>query len=148
MKTILLPVIAIIVAFFGISYSACQESKADTKSTGSAAKIREEITRFDQMLKELSKVQQENIAAYSQEMGVTSNSNGLETVSKQNEVLEKFRSRLEYHRLQLIQADTTNETRNEMQLKEISDDITTMEAEGDVIRHGMGEEPVNTKVTK
>jgi hypothetical protein len=53
MKTLLLPAAAILMALFGISYSGCQESKADTKQTGSAAKIREEITRFDQMLKDL-----------------------------------------------------------------------------------------------
>lgn len=148
MRTLLLPVIAVLMAFIGISYSACQESKADTKSTGSAAKIREEITRFDQLLKELNKVQKDNVNAYSQEMGVSSNSNGLETISRQNEVLEKYRSRLEYHRLQLIQADTTNITRNELQLKEISDDITNLKTEGDVIRHGLLDEPVNTNVTK
>jgi hypothetical protein len=69
-------------------------------------------------------------------------------VTKQNEVLEKYRSRLEYHRMQLIQADTTNETRNELQLKEISADITSMESDGSVIRKGLADEPVNTKVTK
>lgn len=148
MKTILLPMIAIMVALFGISYSGCQESKADAKSTGSAAKIREEITRFDLMLKELNNIQKENVESYSQQMGVSSNSNGLELISKQNEVLEKYRSRLEYHRLQLIQADTANQTRNEIQLKELSTDITAMQADGELIRHGLVEEPVNTKVTK
>lgn len=148
MRNLLLPLIAVMVAFFGISYSACQESKADTKPTGSAAKIREEIKRFDQMLKELNKVQQDNVNAYSQEMGVTSNSNGLETISKQNEILEKYHQRLEYHRLLLIQADTTNETRNELQLKEISEDITNMENDGEIIRHGLAEEPANARVTK
>lgn len=148
MKNLLLPLAAIMIALFGISYSGCQESKADTKETSKAAKIREEITRFDNMLKELNRIQQENVNAYSAEMGVSSNSNGLETITKQNEVLEKYRSRLDYHRLQLIQADTTNETRNEMQLKEIEADITQMQVDGDVIRKGLTEEPTNTKVTK
>lgn len=147
MKHILLPVAAVMMAFFGISYSACQESKADSKATGSAVQIREEIVKFDQLLKELNKVQQENIAAYSQEMGVTSNSNGLELINKQNEILETYRAKLESHRLQLIQADTTNQARNEMQLTELGNDIAQLQTDGEVIRHGMIE-TVNTKVTK
>lgn len=147
MKNILLPLAAIVMAMFGISYSACQESKADTKATGSAAEIREEITQFDQLLKELNKVQQENVAAYSQEMGVTSNSNALELISQQNEILEKYHAKLESHRLQLIQADTTNETRNEMQLTELGNDLTQLQADGEIIRHGLSE-TVNTRVTK
>jgi hypothetical protein len=147
MKQILLPIAAVMMAFFGISYSACQESKADSKATGSAAQIREEIARFDQMLKELNKVQQENVAAYSQEMGVTSNSNGLELINQQNEVLETYRAKLESHRLQLIQADTTNQTRNEMQLTELANDISKLQEDGEVIRHGLNE-TINTKVTK
>ncbi len=147
MKNILLPIAAIMMAFFGISYSACQESKADTKATGSAAQIREEIVRFDMMLKELNKIQQENVTAYSQEMGVTSNSHGLETISKQNEILETYHAKLASHRLQLIQADTTNQTRNEMQLTELETDMTQLQKDGEVIRNGVAE-TVNTKVTK
>lgn len=147
MKQILLPIAAVMMAFFGISYSACQESKADSKATGSAAQIREDIARFDQLLKELNKIQQENVTAYSQDMGVTSNSNGLELINKQNEILETYHAKLESHRLQLIQADTTNQTRNEMQLTELENDITKLQADGEVIRHGLTE-TVNTKVTK
>lgn len=147
MKNILLPIAAVMMAFFGISYSACQESKADTKATGSAVQIHEEITRFDMMLKELNKIQQENVTAYSQEMGVTSNSNGLEVISRQNEILETYHAKLASHRLQLIQADTTNQTRNEMQLTELELDMTQLQKDGDVIRHGVTE-PVITKVTK
>ena len=139
---------AIMMALFGISYSACQESKADSKSTGGAAKIREEITRFDLMLKDLNNIQKKNVEAYGQQMGVSSNSNGLEVISKQNEVLEKFRLRLEYHRLQLLQADTANATRNEIQLKELSNDIAQLQTEGEVVKMGLNSEPINTKVPK
>jgi head-tail adaptor len=147
MKNILLPIAAVLVALFGISYSGCQESKADTKSTGTAGKIREEIVQYEQMYNELKKVQEANVTAYSEEMGVTSNSTALEQINKQNEIMENLRLRLEYHRLQLIQADTTNETRNELQLKEISEDIVKLKADGEIIRSGLGE-TVNTRVTK
>jgi hypothetical protein len=147
MKGILLPMAAVMLAFFGISYSACQESKADTKATGSAAQIREEIARFEMMLNELNKIQEENVVAYSQEMGVTSNSNGLELVNLQKAVLEKYHAKLESHRLQLIQADTTNLTRNEQQLAELEQDLAQLQQDGEVIRSGMNE-TVNTKVTK
>ena len=147
MKNILLPIAAVMLALFGISYSACQESKADTKSAGTASKIRQEIVQFEQMYNELKKVQETNVAAYSEEMGVTSNSTALEQISKQNEIMETLRLRLEYHRLQLIQADTTNETRNELQLKEISEDIVKLKVDGEIIRSGFGGN-VNTRVTK
>lgn len=147
MKNILLPIAAVMMAFFGISYSACQESKADNKATGSAVKIREEIARFDQLLKELNKIQQDNVTAYGQQMGVTSNSTGLELIGQQNEVLATYHAKLESHRLQFIQADTTNQTRNEMQLTELEKDITTLQTDGEIIRHGLSE-TVNTKVTK
>jgi len=147
MKNILLPIAAVMLALFGISYSACQESKADTKSAGTASKIRQEIVQFEQMYNELKKVQETNVSAYSEEMGVTSNSTALEQISKQNEIMENLRLRLEYHRLQLIQADTTNETRNELQLKEISEDIVKLKADGEIIRTGFGGN-VNTRVTK
>jgi hypothetical protein len=147
MKNILLPLAAVMMALFGISYSACQESKADSKATGSAVQIREDIARFDQLLKELNKIQQANVATYSQDMGVSSNSTGLEVISKQNEVLAKYHEKLESHRLQLIQADTTNQTRNEMQLTELEKDINSLQTDGDIIRNGLNE-PINTKVTK
>lgn len=147
MKNILLPFAAITMAFFGISYSACQESKADSKATGSAVQIREDIARFDQLLTDLKKIQQANVTAYGQEMGVTSNSNGLELISKQNEVLATYHQKLESHRLQLIQADTTNQTRNELQIIELEKDIAALQTDSEIIRHGLSEE-VNTKVTK
>ena len=147
MKNILLPIAAVMMAFFGISYSACQESKADSKATGSAAQIREEIARFDQLLKELNKVPQENVAAYGQDMGMTSNSSALELINRQNEILATYHSKLESHRLQLIQADTTNQTRNELQLTELASDIEGLKTDGEIIRSGLTE-TVNTKVTK
>ena len=147
MKTALLPILAVTLAFFGITYTACQESKADEKATGAAVEIREEIAQYQSLLNELKQIQQSNVVAYGQDMGVTSSSQGLEQINKQNELLEKNRLRLEYHRLQLIQADTTNATRNENQLKELSKDIATLKTEGELIRAGI-DPVINTRVTK
>ncbi len=147
MKNILLPVIAVSMALIGIGYSACHESKADAKEVRSANQIRSEITQFEIVLKELNSINDQRITSYGEEMGVTSSSQGLEQITKRKEILENARLRLEYHRLQLIQADTTNETRNEIQLKELAEDLAQLKINGEIIRAGIGGE-VNTRVTK
>jgi hypothetical protein len=88
-----------------------------------------------------------NVLAYGQEMGVTSNSTTLEKISTQRDLIEQYRLRLEYHKLQLLQADTTNQTRNENQLKELNTDFTALTKDSEIIRAGFGEQ-VNTRATK
>ena len=147
MKNIVLPFVACFMAVLGIGYSACQESKADSVPAGTVAAIRSEITKLDLLYKEVKVTHEKNVIAYGQEMGVTSNSNTLEKINSQRELIEKYRLRLEYHKLQLIQSDTSNQTRNDNQLKELNSDLTALTADAETIKAGFSES-INTKATK
>ncbi len=142
-----LPFLACLMALLGIGYSACQESKADNGPTGTIAAIRAEITKLDLLYQEVKAIHEKNVVAYGQEMGVTSNSNTLVKINAQRDLIEQYRLRLEYHKLQLLQSDTTNQTRNENQLKELTKDFNDLSKDAETVRAGFGEE-VNTKVTK
>jgi hypothetical protein len=147
MKNIVLPFAACLMALLGIGYSACQESKADNLPSGTVASIRTEIGKFERLYEEMKSTHERNVLAYGQEMGVTSNSTTLEKISTQRDLIEQYRLRLEYHKLQLLQADTTNQTRNENQLKELNTDFTALTKDSEIIRAGFGEQ-VNTRATK
>lgn len=147
MKNIVLPFVACVMALLGIGYSACQESKADNLPTGEVALIRAEINKMDLLYQEVKSAHEKNVLAYGQEMGVTSNSNTLEKINTQRELIEKYRLRLEYHKLQLIQSDTSNHTRNENQLKELNSDLTALNQDAESIKVGFNES-LNTKATK
>lgn len=147
MKNFALPIAACFMAILGIGYSACQESKADSVPGGTVAAIRSEITKLDLVYQEVKATHEKNVIAYSQEMGVTSKSNALDKINTQRELIEKYRLRLEYHKLQLIQSDTSNQIRNENQLKELNKDLTAITSDGEIIKAGFSE-PINTKATK
>jgi hypothetical protein len=147
MKNIVLPLAACLMAMLGIGYSACQESKADNVPAGTVAEIRTNITKLDLLYQEMKTTHERNVIAYGQEMGVTSNSNTLEKINTQRELIEKYRLRLEYHKLQLIQSDTTNQTRNENQLKELNTDLAAFTTDAETIKAGFSES-LNTKATK
>lgn len=147
MKNIVLPFVACLLAVLGIGYSACQESKADNVPGGTVATIRSEINKMDLLYQEVKSAHEKNVMAYGQEMGVTSNSNTLEKINNQRELIEKYRLRLEYHKLQLIQSDTSNQTRNENQLKELNSDLTALNLDAESIKAGFNE-TLNTKATK
>jgi hypothetical protein len=139
MKNIVLPFVACFMAVLGIGYSACQESKADSVPAGTVAAIRSEITKLDLLYKEVKATHEKNVNAYGQEMG--------EKINSQRELSEKYRLRLEYHKLQLIQSDTSNQTRNDNQLKELNSDLTALTADAETIKAGFSES-INTKATK
>jgi len=147
MKNIVLPLVACLMAMLGIGYSACQESKADNVPAGTVAEIRANITKLDLLYQEVKATHEKNVIAYGQEMGVTSSSNTLEKINNQRELIEKYRLRLEYHKLQFIQSDTSNQTRNENQLKELNADLAAFSKDAEIIKAGFNES-LNTKATK
>lgn len=147
MKNIVLPFLAVTLAILGITYSGCQESNAGAKASGSIVEIKKNIASYKQLLTDLQVIHDKNITDYAQQMGVTSNSEGLAEITAQNALLDANRSRIEYHRLQLIQADTSNQTRNTLQLQELAVDISKLQIDGEIIKAGIGE-PVITKVPK
>lgn len=147
MKNIVLPLAACLMAMLGIGYSACQESKADNLSSGTVAEIRSNINKLDLLYQDVKSTYEKNVIAYGQEMGVTSNSNTLEKINGQRDIIEKYRLRLEYHKLQLVQSDTSNQTRNENQLKELNTDLAAFNKDAETIKAGFSES-LNTKATK
>lgn len=147
MKNFVLSFLAVTLAILGITYTGCKESNAEQKASGSTVEIKKNIAAYNQLLTELQAIHDKNITDYAQQMGVTSNSEGLAEITAQNALLDANRSRIEYHRLQLIQADTTNQTRNTFQLEELAADISKLQIDGEIIKAGIGE-TVITKVPK
>ena len=132
----LLPLFAFLFTISAFFYSACNESRAGQKSTSSSAVLVEKVSQFEKEYTELKNIQQEHIKKYSDEMGCLHDSKALEIVNHHNELLEKNAARLKYHRMQLIQADTTNTERNNKQLEELNKDLQQLENDGEVIRTG------------
>jgi hypothetical protein len=132
---------------FGISYSACHDSKADAPAGGPTQELRKEISQFEQELTDLRKVHEDQIKQYSNEMGCIGESKTLEIINAHNALLDHFKQRLEYHKLQMIQADTTNSERNKHQLEELKKDEQELTNNSEEIRNGL-EAFTPTHVTK
>ena len=143
----ILPLFAIVLTILGVTYSACNDSKADTGNETPAGELRQEVNRFGQQLEELRTLHEGHIKAYSEEMGCVSNSKALEIINHHNELLDHLTQRLEYHKLQLIQADTSNTGRNKAQLEELKKDENELAKDGDEIRNGL-DQFVPTHATK
>src|SRR5882672_11000695 len=111
-RSSILPLVAILLTFTAITYSACHETIAETKPLSGAPELKAEISRFEKTLNELKLINDGHVKDYSAEMGCTGNSQALEIIKHHNELLESLTKKLEYHKLQLIQADTSNQERN------------------------------------
>jgi hypothetical protein len=148
-RSSILPLIAFIFTLMGITYSACHESKAkDQSSPSGATELRQEVTRFEQDLTDLKTIHDQHIKAYSDEMGTMRDSKALEVINKHKALLEHHTSRLDYHKLQLVQADTTNAGRNKAELEELKKDMQQLTNDAQVIRTGLDDFSPPTHVTK
>lgn len=143
----ILPLIAITLTVLGISYTACHDSRAGAPESGPAQELRQEISHFEQDITELRKVHDEHIKAYANEMGCVGESKTLEIINHHNALLDHLKNRLEYHKLQIIQSDTTNTERNRIQLEDLKKDEQELAKDAEVIRTGF-DEFVPTHATK
>lgn len=134
-------------AILGISYSACNDSKADSISKSPAAELRQEIGRFELQYKELNSLHENQVGSYANDMGCAGNSKALELINNHQAILDHLGQRLQYHKLQLIQSDTTNEQRNNDQLAELKKDLQDLDSNAGEIRTGL-DKFVPTHVTK
>lgn len=132
----LLPLFAFFFTIGAFFYSACNESKAEQKPASSSSALAEQVTQFEKELTELKNIHLGHIKKYSDEMGCLRDSKALEIVNHHNALLEKNSARLQYHKMQLIQADTTNNERNNKQLEELKIDRQQLENDADVIKTG------------
>jgi hypothetical protein len=143
----ILPVVAIFLTFMAMSYSACHDSKAESRPSSGAIELKDEISRFEKELGELKKINDSHVQEYSEEMGCTANSKALEIIKHHNELIETLTKRLEYHKLQFIQADTANQQRNKAEMTELKNDFKELETDGQQIKTGLVAFPP-THVTK
>lgn len=146
-RTSILPLFAIFLTFMAISYSACHETIAETKPTGGASELKNEISRFEKELGELKLINDGHVKEYSAEMGCNGNSQALEIIKHHNDLIDSLTQKLEYHKLQLIQADTTNQDRNKVELEQLKKDFQDLETDAQEIRTGLVNIPP-THVTK
>jgi hypothetical protein len=142
-----LPIIAFTLTIVALFYSACNESKADQKSTGTSSGLVEQVSLFEKELADLKVINENHIKTYSDEMGCLKDSKALEIINHHNELLDKNSDRLKYHKMQLIQADTTNATRNAEQLAVLKKDLLQLEADAAQIKTGF-DNFVPTHITK
>jgi len=117
-RSSILPIVAIALAIFGISYSLTHNNEAVAKTPSGSSVLVQEVARFEKDLAELNLVHENHIRSYSDEMGCVKDSKALEIVSHHKSLLEHNKQRLEYHKLQLVQADTSNAERNQGELAE------------------------------
>jgi hypothetical protein len=133
----LLPLFAFLFTISALAYSSCHESKADQKNaTGVSSELTKEVSLFEQQLTALKVIHDNHVKTYSDEMGCVKDSKALEIVNHHRALLEKNSERRNYHRMQLIHADTTNVDRNDKQLKELKKDLLQLQADAEEIKTG------------
>ena len=135
-RSSILPIVAIALAIFGISYSLTHNNEAVAKTPSGSSVLVQEVARFEKDLAELNLVHENHIKSYSDEMGCVKDSKALEIVSHHKSLLEHNKQRLEYHKLQLVQADTTNAERNQGELAELQKDFDQLNKDKEEIRTG------------
>ena len=134
MKSAVLPILAIFLAVMGITYSACSKTQASSTVDNQSAVLRTQIDHFEMALKEIQKVNDQNVKTYSDQMGCNAQSTMLDVIKKNNDLLTHYSERLDYHRLLLIQADTMNAERNKEQLEELKKDQDQLDKDGKIIK--------------
>ncbi len=135
-RSSLLPLVAFIITIGALFHSACNESKAGQAQTSSSSTLNEQVKVFETKLTELKLIHTKHIKTYSDEMGCVKDSKALEIVNSHKALLDKNGERQNYHRMQLIHADTTNPARNEAQLAELKADLTQLQTDGAKIKTG------------
>lgn len=136
-RSSLLPLVALIFTIGSLLYSACNESNADQKKmTGASSALNEQVILFEKQLSELKLLHDNHIKAYSDEMGCVKDSKALEIVNQHKALLDGNSERQNYHKMQLIQADTTNLERNTAQLEVLKKDLAQLQADAEEIKTG------------
>jgi hypothetical protein len=135
-RSSLLPIIAFVITIGAIFHSACNESKADQKPTGVSTELVEQVSLFEKELSDIKVIHENHVKTYSDEMGCLKDSKALEIINRHNELLDRNSERLKYHKMQLIQADTTNAARNTTQLIQLKKDLLQLNADAVQIKTG------------
>ncbi|MGL4596517.1 MAG: hypothetical protein ACRCYO_03255 [Bacteroidia bacterium] len=116
LKSILLPLAALLLTLAGISYSACHESKANSPQVAGVQELHSELKSYQQAVEALQLTHTEWVEKYAKDMGCNSQSVQLEAVKQSDSLIQSYQEQLKYHQLELLQADTTDTIRNSRQL--------------------------------
>lgn len=119
----LLPFSAGLITIMAISYSACHESKADGANNSDVLVLSQDFHRYEEKIKEMATIHEEQVKNYTNEVGMASNSEALEMIQAHRQILEKHQSRLDYHRLQMLHSDTTDVNKTNKILSELKADF-------------------------
>ncbi len=115
-KSILLPLAALLLTLTGISYSACHESKANSLRVAGVQELHTELSSYKQAVESLQATHTEWVEKYAKDMGCNSQSVQLAEVKKNDSLIQSYQERLKFHQLELLHADTTDTIRNSRQL--------------------------------
>jgi hypothetical protein len=119
----LLPFSAGLITIMAISYSACHESKADAANHSGTMVLSQDLHRYEEKIKEMTIIHEEQVKNYTNEVGMTSNSEALEMIQEHKQMLEKHQSRIDYHRLQMLHSDTTDISKTNKIQSELKADL-------------------------
>jgi hypothetical protein len=119
----LLPLSAGIITVMAICYSACHESKADETNKSGVSSVSQDFHRYEEKIKEMALVHEEQVKNYTNDVGMTTNSKALEMIQQHKQMLEKHQSRLDYHRLQMLHSDTADTNKTSKMLSELGADL-------------------------
>lgn len=114
----ILPILAGVLAVFGIVYSGCHESRAKNEA-GTAVELRKAIQLYEQQILEAETIHLAHVEQYGKEMGVTTGSDVMPKITAQQELLKKHKEIVEAHKMELLQTDTTNAVKNKELIKAI-----------------------------
>ena len=140
-RSSILPVVAIVLAFLAMTYSACHESIAESNpvsadSSNGQAELKKEISRFESSLKELQLIHDGHIKSYSDEMGCVRDSKALEIIKHHNELLATHKDELASFKLRIIMGGSDAE-KNKADLQELKKDFDQLQIDGVEIRTGL-----------
>jgi hypothetical protein len=114
----ILPILAGVLAVFGIVYSGCHESRAKYEA-GTATELRRAIQLYEQQITEAETIHLANVEQYGNEMGVTAGSDVMPKITAQQELLKKHKEIVKAHKMKLLHTDTTNASKNKELIKAI-----------------------------
>lgn len=114
----ILPILAGVLAVFGIVYAGCHESRAIDEA-GTATELRRAIQLYEQQVTEAEAIHLANVEQYGKEMGVTAGSDVMPKITAQQELLKKHKGIVEAHKMELLHSDTTNASKNKELIKAI-----------------------------
>jgi hypothetical protein len=133
-KSIFLPLIALLLTLAGISYSACHESKANGPEISGVKELHSELKAYEQAVEAIELTHRDWVNKYAKDMGCNSQSVQLAVVKENDSLIQSYQDRLKYHQLELLHADTTDTIRNSRQLIQLRIELSNINADLEALK--------------